>query len=190
MRKVVLWSLASGIVLVLLWAFAVRLGLLGTKDEPALGVRDRVAPFRLPLAGEADATLSLQQLRGKGVLLNFWATWCEPCIKELPLLERIHARYGGLHFVVVGVTDEDPADVERFLARRPIDYPILIDRSGRLRAHFGAEALPFTAWIGPDGRVAGRELGVLREVSANQSAERLIIAARKAQRTPETGQKD
>ena len=83
---------------------------------------------------------------------------------------------------MLGVSDEDRPDVERFVKRRPIAYPVLIDRTGGLRARFGAEVLPFTAWIGPDGRVAGREVGVLSEAHAKEAIERLIIAARKAMR--------
>ena len=164
----------------LIWAATVRLGWLWAEKDPA-PLRSKATRFRLPVAQESGRMLSLDDLSGKGVLLNFWATWCPPCIEELPLLERLYARYDGLYFTVVGVTDEKPSEVRQWLQEHPIRYPVLLDPGGRLRARFGAEVLPYTVYVGPDGRIAGRRAGLLDGRKAAEEVERLIIGARRHQ---------
>lgn len=174
----------GGIVVVLAWALLVRWGLIGDRQE-VVAVRSKATPFRLPVFGEPGRTLSLSDLQGKGVLLNFWATWCEPCIEEIPLLRTIEERYGGLHFSIVGVTDDDPGAVKRYLEKHPLPYPVVHDANGELRRRFRADVLPFNVFVGPDGRVAGAVAGRLTEGDAAEAVERLVILARKNARGDE-----
>lgn len=108
-------------------------------------------------------TLSLASLRGHWVLINFWASWCAPCIDELPNLVRAQDQYGGLGLKIIGPALDEPAQVQPMLARFKINYPVTADFSGgdlAMRA-FGNDkgALPFTVLIDPDGFIVERNLG-------------------------------
>lgn len=88
-------------------------------------------PFRLVslAGGEGD----LAALRGKVVVLNFWATWCPPCVAEMPSLERLHRTLGPEGLAVVTVsTDEDEAELRRFVSGRALSLPVLRDPGGRV----------------------------------------------------------
>ena len=165
------------IVVALVWAYGVHKGLFDD-PRPQLALHSRVTPFQLPDIQKPGDSLALSDLAGRGVLLNFWASWCEPCIAELPLLERLHKRYSGEHFTVVSVTDDDPANILRVLGKKRLPFPVLYDKGSRLRARFGGDGLPFTVYIGPDGKVAGARMGALTEDRASEAIERLIILAR------------
>ena len=113
-------------------------------------------------------------LKGKGVLLNFWATWCGPCVHELPVLQRLHERYGQENIVVIGVTDEHPKKVAPFVRDKGLTYPIVRDRGGRLGARLGVKSIPFSVFIGPDGRVVGDVTGELDESEGSERLEELL----------------
>jgi thiol-disulfide isomerase/thioredoxin len=72
--------------------------------------------------------VSLAALRGQVVLVNFWATWCGPCRKEMPLLEQIHKKYAPLGFTMLGINvEEDTTHMEAFLGDVPVTFPVLLD---------------------------------------------------------------
>jgi peroxiredoxin len=99
---------------------------------------------------QADFTLSdlqgkswnLKDLRGKVVLLNFWATWCPPCRKEMPDLESLYLKFKDQGFVLLAISDEDAAKVNPFLAERDITYPILLDPGRKVNEEFEIEGIP------------------------------------------------
>jgi peroxiredoxin len=96
----------------------------------ALKAGDEAPSFRLPslAGGEVD----LSSYRGRVVVLNFWATWCSPCVAEMPSLERLHRALGGEGLAVVTVsTDEDEAALRAFAAREGLTVPVLLDPGGR-----------------------------------------------------------
>jgi thiol-disulfide isomerase/thioredoxin len=129
----------------------------------------RAPEFRAPaLRGD---TLALASLRGSVVLVNLWATWCEPCRWEMPELERLYRRLGPRGLVVVAVSeDEAPPggvaglrrDLAGFTSARGISFPVLLDPEGRLGRLFGVSGLPTTFLIDRDGRVVRRVLGPAR----------------------------
>ena len=165
----------------LAWALATRMGVFDDAPGP-LGLYDKVTAFRLPVIGEPGRMLSLTDYRGQGVLLNFWAPGCEPCRDELPMLERLQTRYGGLNFGIIGVTDAKISRAREFLEGAALSFPTIHDPDRKLRARFGAEVVPYTVFVGPDGRVAGGHRGRLDEASAAQAVERLIVLSRAYQR--------
>ena len=129
-----------------------------------------VAPeFALPdLDGKLQST---GQWRGKVLLVNFWATWCEPCLREIPLLEELQKDYGGRGVQVIGVAIDDPAEVRRFVSDTiAIDYPVLVGEQEAVDAlaEFGAEmtVLPYTAFVARDGRIARLHAGELKRDEA------------------------
>jgi peroxiredoxin len=128
--------------------------LLAEQSKPSLsdGPQSRAPDFALEtLDGK---TLSLKDLRGKVVLLNFWATWCPPCEAEMPDLNALHRQYGAAQdFVVVGVNvEEDTATVKPFVDKRQLAFPIVLDRNSRVTAQlFGVRPLPTTFIIDREG---------------------------------------
>jgi thiol-disulfide isomerase/thioredoxin len=111
--------------------------------------------------------VAMSHWQGKAVVVNFWATWCGPCQREIPLLNRMAAEYGpkGLH--IVGIAVDFAEDVQKFVAKTPLDYPTLVgEEDGAAAATaFGIDSLafPFTAFTDKQGRVLSVHLGELHE---------------------------
>jgi thiol-disulfide isomerase/thioredoxin len=107
-------------------------------------------------------TWHLGELRGKSVLINFWASWCEPCRAEMPSLEALAQFYGPEKLVVLAVNfKESPAVVLRHVQRANIGLPILLDASGQIARAWGATVFPTTVLVAADGRVRGMVRGEL-----------------------------
>lgn len=100
-----------------------------------------------------DATLSLADLRGKIVYVDFWASWCGPCRQSLPELDRLRSKYRD-HFEVFAINlDEDPADGLRFLERFPVSYPVVSDTAGKYPELFGVMGMPTSYLLDRNGNV-------------------------------------
>ena len=106
---------------------------------------------------------SLEQYRGKVVVVNFWATWCPPCVEELPSLESAWQRYRQQGLVVLAVSDEETDVVTSFLERLPTDitFPLLIDRDMKSGNRWKIRGLPTTVIIDRSGDVYWRAEGQL-----------------------------
>jgi len=116
----------------------------------------------IPFADEQGRVLSLKDFRGKTVLLNIWATWCGPCRKEMPTLDRLQARLGGERFQVVALSIDrgGPSVVRKFYAETGVrDLALFVDASGRAGSSPGLVGLPGTLLIDPEGREVGRLIG-------------------------------
>src|SRR5256885_113511 len=101
------------------------------------------------LAGRAH---SLADYRGKVVLVNFWATWCEPCREEMPSIERLRNSLKGQPFEVLAVNLAEPLSrIEKFVAQLPLGFPLLRDRDGAAGKAWRAKLLPPGFPIAPDG---------------------------------------
>jgi peroxiredoxin len=130
------------------------------EDTKGYGLRPgSPAPtFRLPSqkGGEVD----LLSLRGKLVVVNFWATFCAPCVAEMPSLEGLHETLGPEGLVILGVSvDEDPGELERFLGEKKIRFTILRDPEGRAAAAYRTTGYPETFVIGPTGTLLESYIG-------------------------------
>lgn len=117
--------------------------------------------FTRPEGGE----LKLADFKGKPLMINFWATWCPPCVEELPLIDRFFKDHAGNGWQVIGLAIDQPSAVRKFLERTPVTFPIglaglegtdLIKQMGN-----ASGGLPFTLVMDGDGRVAARKLGKL-----------------------------
>ena len=112
-----------------------------------------------PQGGQLD----LASLRGKPLLINFWATWCAPCVREMPLIDRFHREYGPRGWQVLGLAVDRPAPVAEFLARVKVGFPIgLAGLDGMDLLHGLGNAqggLPFTVVINAAGQLVQRKLG-------------------------------
>lgn len=103
----------------------------------------------------------LASLRGKAVLLNFWATWCGPCQEEMPSLEALYQRYKDKGFVVLGVSldDEGWPAIEEFTKRIPISFPILLDAQQAISDLYQVYRIPETYLIDPSGKIVDKFVG-------------------------------
>ncbi len=114
----------------------------------------------------ADFTLSdlggkswhLRDLKGKVVLVNFWATWCPPCRKEMPDLQALYDRYKDQGLVVLSISDEDATKVTPFIAQRKITYPVLLDPGRKVNEAFVVEGIPKSFVYDREGRLAAQSI--------------------------------
>ena len=107
----------------------------------------------LKLADADGRERALSDWRGKTVVLNFWATWCEPCREEMPSLERLKTRLGGKFDVVAVNVGESPERVARFTREVPVTFPILFDRESATARRWKVRGYPTSYVVGPDGRI-------------------------------------
>ena len=106
------------------------------------------------LTNQDGQTVSLSDLRGQVVMINFWATWCGPCRKEMPLLDAIYQRYNRLGFTLLGINvEEDPSGADKYLAETPVSFPILFDRSNSVSKLYDVNAMPSTVIVDREGNV-------------------------------------
>ena len=137
--------------------FALSATLTGAQDlRPWRG--GAAPPLALPdLEGRQHR---LEDYRGKVVLINFWATWCEPCRDEMPSMNRLHASLAGRPFVVLAVNlAESEARIRRFMEQVALDFPVLLDRDTAAAKAWRARILPASFVVGPDGRIRYAALG-------------------------------
>jgi thiol-disulfide isomerase/thioredoxin len=132
--------------------------------DAAPGDADALAAlWALRLARPEGGELVLADLRGQPLLLNFWATWCPPCVKEMPELDRFHQAFGPKGWQVVGLAIDGPTPVREFLARVKVGFPIGLaglDGTELVRSLGNAQgALPFSVLIGARGQVLQRKRG-------------------------------
>jgi thiol-disulfide isomerase/thioredoxin len=121
--------------------------------------------WRLELELPKGGSMRLKDLRGKPVVLNFWATWCPPCVEELPLLERFYKLNASKSWQVVGLAVDNAKAVNQFLAKTPLSFPTPLAGLGgtdlsRLLGNLSG-GLPFTAVLNAAGDVALRHMGKL-----------------------------
>lgn len=113
----------------------------------------------------ADADGKLHRLadyRGKVVLVNFWATWCEPCREEMPSMERLRVAMQGKPFVVLAVNvGEGARTARRFADKMALGFPMLLDRDTKTTSAWGARVLPASFVVAPDGRIRYSYFGAI-----------------------------
>ena len=168
------WVIVAAIARVMLGGAVLILGPTATFEEAAGAAQTDpyLAAGIQRLMGEArtPAFVDLQPLdgpgvdptalRGKVVVVNFWATWCGPCKEEMPSLERLQRTLSPSQVQVVAITTDQQEQAMRAFAKSlGLSFPILIDPSKDISAAFGVRGLPTTIIIGPDGTLRGRAIG-------------------------------
>lgn len=138
-------------------------GVSPRKPAPANGpVEGQPAP-ELALPDADGKPLSLKAWPGKWLLVNFWATWCAPCMHEIPALIAAQARYEKAGLQIIGVAMDDPEEVRKLMQEKAFNYPSMVGDEGvqTVMEQFGNTlgALPYTVLISPDGVIRYVELG-------------------------------
>ena len=127
----------------------------------------------LQLPGIDGVQTSIARWDGRLVLLNFWASWCGPCVEEMPLLDRMQRHHAGAGLQIVGIASDGAQATRDFLGEHPVAYPILVDDPDRVAngrdsaAIYGNErsVLPYSVLIGRDGRILAQHYGNFSETS-------------------------
>ena len=150
---------AAALVGLLVYGLAQKASSRTLDDAVARGERPKAPVAALPLLSGSGQT-SLLAYRGQVVVLNFWASWCDPCKAEAPMLESVQRELLAHRATVLGVTDLDLApDSRSFVARYGLTYPNLRDVDGNLSHAYGTNQLPETFVIDRNGRVAAISRG-------------------------------
>jgi peroxiredoxin len=110
------------------------------------------------LADLQGKTWELKSLHGKVVLVNFWATWCPPCRKEMPDLEALHQRFQDQGFVILAISDEEQDKVRPFIAEYKINYPVLLDPGRKVNDLFQVEGIPKSFVYDRDGKLVAQSI--------------------------------
>jgi cytochrome c biogenesis protein CcmG/thiol:disulfide interchange protein DsbE len=159
------------------WTLALLLllaGCYGGSRPPRIG-----SPAPDFTVKDSDRQVTLSQLRGQIVVLNFWATWCPPCRTEIPLLQRVHTAYAARGFTVVGVAMDERgwAAVTPFLAQHRVEYPVLLGNAAVARRYGGLKTLPYTLFLDRAGRVVATHAAALTETPLRRIVETLLSEA-------------
>ena len=157
--------------LTLVWSLT-ACGLLGGDGTLASG---KTAPdfTLLPIRGEA---VNLNQLRGRPVLLNFWATWCPPCRGEMPALQKVYETYARKGLVVLTISDESRETIVPFANENKLSLPILVDKSGDTFSAYRIRSIPTTYFIDSEGVIQAVYVGGLTEKQFAAEVELLLAA--------------
>lgn len=143
-------------LMLLCLAGTASLALAKTPGEVGVGSVLREAQIK-GLSGPAG---KLSAFRGKPLIINVWASWCEPCRQEMGSLERLSRRYGGKQFNVIGISTDDYKDrATAFLRESNTSFPNFIDNDLLMENMLGADRLPLTLLIDAQGRVLGKFYG-------------------------------
>ena len=137
-----------------------------TLDDPLLAKADAILAADDADVQKADFTLkdlngknvTLSQLRGKIVLVNFWATWCPPCRKEMPDLDAIYMHFQAQGLVIVSLSDEDPFKVGRFINAMGYHPPVLLDSGGKVAKLFHVDGIPKSFVFDRDGKLVAQSI--------------------------------
>ncbi|MEZ5542844.1 MAG: TlpA disulfide reductase family protein [Pseudomonadota bacterium] len=140
-------------ILLFLLAAALFVSQVGRAGE-LLPVPDAVPVPELVLPDLDGREYRLSDLRGRVVLVNFWATWCQPCLRELPNLARLQAAYADLPFTILAIdVEEDARRVRHFAAQHNLAFPVLLDADGSEFAAWGSKVLPTTFVVDAAGKI-------------------------------------
>ncbi|MDA8325583.1 MAG: TlpA disulfide reductase family protein [Nitrospiraceae bacterium] len=129
---------------------------------------------RFALDDTRGRPVSIAALKGQVVILNFFAVWCPPCDKEISILNRLYGKYKSRGVEVLGVTNDTLKEVKDYEARRPVDYPVLIDTKSTAHILYDVLPIPVTFLIGRDGVIAGKFIGPPDAKALEGDVERLL----------------
>jgi cytochrome c biogenesis protein CcmG/thiol:disulfide interchange protein DsbE len=145
----------------------------GVAGELGRGKTPRVPAFTLERLDRQGARLTMpDSLKGKAVVVNFWASWCVPCRDETPFLQRAYDRYKDRGLVVLGVNAQDfRADARRFASRYGVTYPLVYDGRGSTLGKWGVDGFPETFFVDRTGKLVGSRIRGGADIEGNGNRE-------------------
>jgi len=151
-------------IIFILLVVAATFGLVFSAKHMSKGGTAAAPDFTLKVLGEKDKTLQLSSLKGKAVLVNFWATWCEPCKVEMPWLVELQRKYGpqGLQILGVAQDDSDEETILAFSHKMGLNYPIL-QGNNHMNDLYPSQGLPLSVYVDRNGKVVQRVVGLVSE---------------------------
>lgn len=154
----------GGLLIGLLFGYLIILGNSVNKKQAGSGppeIGQPIPDFELETLGGGN--LRLGQYQGQAVIVNFWGTWCPPCVQEMPLLEAVYSReQPGL--MILGVNEQDsPEDARRFIADNNINFPILIDEGSLVAEQYLVRGFPTTFFVDSEGVLRAQHIGGVDE---------------------------
>ncbi|MCB1664300.1 MAG: TlpA family protein disulfide reductase [Pseudomonadales bacterium] len=136
------------------------LSFTGILPAQAIEEGEQAPLFTLPDIQEGKPDISLESLRGKTVYVDFWASWCAPCLRSMPLINELYAKYKDRGFEVVAINVDDPIeDGQEFLLDTPLDYLIAADTDNDVLEAFGVTGMPTSFLVDRDGVVRMVHMG-------------------------------
>ena len=142
----------------------------GAADELAEGKLVHAPAFTLDRL-DRDGQLAVADLRGKAVVVNFWASWCIPCRDEAPVLQKTYERYRDQGLVVLGVDVNDfRQDARRFMKRYGLSYPVVYDGKGSTVGKWGVRGFPETFFVDRSGKLVGERIEGAVDIERNRDA--------------------
>jgi peroxiredoxin len=127
------------------------------------------------LTGLDGKTHKLSELQGKAVILNFWGTYCEPCKREMPALQRAYEKWQGQGVAYVGSNiGENAITVRGFLEQYKLTLPVWLDQDQAVRKTYGVSEYPTTFFIAPDGRIAKKQVGEMDDAFIESALSALV----------------
>ena len=142
----------------------------GAADELAEGKLVHAPAFTLDRL-DRDGQLGVGDLKGKAVVVNFWASWCVPCRDEAPVLQKTYERYRDQGLVVLGVDVNDfRQDARRFMKRYGLTYPVVYDGKGSTVGKWGVRGFPETFFVDRTGKLVGERIEGAVDIERNRDA--------------------
>lgn len=156
-------------------AGAIPPGLLSSRQptpEVAQAAADAILALSLP---DIEGRLQpLSQWRGKVLVVNYWASWCPPCVEEMPAFSRLNSHYAAWGVQFVGIGLDEAEKMQAFVKATPVSYPLLVAGPASSTPSLQVKGLPYTVVIGRDGRIDTTRMGRLDEASLEPVLRRLI----------------
>ena len=189
MMKKSLWELGL-VVASALGAILLLSGNAANQQKPSaqlppdgLKIGSSAPDFELKVLGSKGETMKLSELKGKAVLVDFWATYCEPCKIEMPWFADLQQKYGPQGFQVIGIAmdDEDEAkQVSEFARKLGVNYPILLGTERVADLYGGIDGLPMSFFIDRSGKIVDRQLGLVDKSVLEENIKKSLAPVKSA----------